>query len=57
MIDKPGAREPGHLFQGTRLLEEVGSAGNDGELLLALHTLERALIELEHLPVLTAHNQ
>ena len=46
-----------HAIQCARLLEQVRRAGHDEELLLALHALERALVQLDHAPVGAADDQ
>ena len=48
---EPLRGEPGHGFEGARLLEEVGGAGHDLERRLGAQLRPRVPVELEHLTV------
>ena len=54
---QPPGGEVGDPLQRTRLLEEVGGAGDDRDLVLAAQQARRALVQLQYLPVGASDDQ
>ena len=57
VADEPRRREPGDFLERARLLEEVGRAGHDRELLLAAQLGERRLVQLDDAVVVSADDE
>jgi len=57
MPDEPIGGESCGLVERAGFLEQVRRAGNDSQLLDAMQSLERTLVELEHVAVVGADDQ
>jgi hypothetical protein len=57
MPDEPIRGESCGLVERAGFLEQVRRAWHDGQLLDAMHSLERTLVELEHVAVVGADDQ
>ena len=57
VVDEPVAGQHRDLLKCARFFEEVGGAGNDGELALTGHHGLGASIHPQHYVVTTAHDQ
>lgn len=57
MLDEPIAGDPSDLLQRSRLLEQVGGAGDDIETRFAAKPPQRPSIEFEHFVIIAADDQ
>lgn len=57
ILRAPPERQLGHAFEGAGLLEQMRGAGHNFELHRRTHPPHGGSIELDHLLVVTAHDQ